>query len=128
MLWSIIALIWFGPKISLSFGLEAAGDDVQDCTAPLHAAWKTADAEAERFLGEVNTMLQRKYDPAASMHFNAAHVRTAAVAAHHRDDHEASQETEFNGPELFSRSFSENTWDREVSPPPDEGDLFLITT
>jgi hypothetical protein len=38
------------------------------------------------------TMPQNEYDNAADLHIYAAHVHTAAAAAHHRGDHEAAEE------------------------------------
>ena len=48
--------------------------------------------QTERFLDEVNTMSQSKYDTAADLHIYAAHAHTAAAAAHRRGDHEAAEE------------------------------------
>ncbi|MFY9854071.1 MAG: hypothetical protein WAK26_09370 [Terracidiphilus sp.] len=66
--------------------------------------------QTERFLDEVNTMSQSKYDTAADLHIYAAHAHTAAAAAHRRGDHEAAEELSSRAQD-YSMAASEKTFE-----------------
>ncbi len=66
--------------------------------------------QTERFLEEVNTMSQSKYDTAADLHIYAAHAHTAAAAAHRRGDHEAAEELSSRAQD-YSMAASEKTFE-----------------
>jgi hypothetical protein len=89
--------------------MEQHDRDVYDCSASSNNPWKTADTIGGMIPGIWRTQCpQSEYDNAADLHIYAAHAHTAAAAAHHRGDHEATEELSSKAQD-YSMAASEKT-------------------